>query len=472
MPAMTIESYDVVVLGGGAAGLTAALAARHEGASVALVERERRIGGDCTFYGCVPSKALIDVAQTIHDARLAVAEGTLSGTIEVDFAHVTAHRSALVEQIAHDERDERFLAAGIAVHHGESTILGRHEIAVAGRTLQAGRLVIATGADPAVPPLPGLEAVPYLTNSTIFALDRLPARLVVLGGGPTGLELAQAFRRFGSEVTVIELAERLLAAGELDTSAAIASVLADEGIDVRVGTSTERVTASGSEIAIRVAGGEALRCDALLVATGRQAVLPPGAEALGLQLDRGSIVIDERCRTTVPGVYAAGDVTGGLLATHVAAHEGSVAGRNAAGARTRTDRRVIPTVTFLDPEVARVGITEAEARRTRRGVVAVTFPMAKVDRARIAGNAAGFVKLVTAARPLLGRLGGGEIVGAEIVGLRAGELIHEVALAMQTRAFAGRLAQMIHAYPAASVAVQQAAAQLYPLGRLLADRNE
>lgn len=287
-----------------------------------------------------------------------------------------------------------------------------------------------------MPPIAGLETVPFLTNRTIFSLERLPARLVVLGGGPTGLELAQAFRRLGSKVAVVELAERLLAAGEPETSAVVASVLADEGIDGRVGTSTERVDSTGSEIAIHVAGGETLRCDALLVATGRQAVLPPGAKALGLQLDRGSVVIDGRCRTTVPGVYAAGDVTGGLLATHVAAHEGSVAGRNAAGARARTDRRVIPAVTFLDPEAARVGITEADARRTRRGVVAVTFPMEKVDRARIAGSSAGFVKIATAARPLL-----------------------------------GRLVQMIHAYPAASVAVQQAAAQLYPLGRLLADRS-
>lgn len=468
----TAASYDVVVLGGGAAGLTAALAARHEGASVALVEREPRIGGDCTFHGCVPSKALIDVAQVVHEARRALAAGTVAGELRVDFARVSAHRAAVVDEIARDERDERFLDAGIAVHHGESTVLDRREVAVGGRTLRAGRIVIATGADPAVPPVPGLAAVPYLTNRTVFSLDRLPARLVVLGGGATGLELAQAFRRLGSDVTVVELAQQLFPAGEPETSSAVTALLAAEGVDVRLGAGAEAVEASDGEITVRLTGGSDLRCDALLVATGRQAVLPPGADVLGLALDRGSIVVDARCRTSVEGVYAAGDVTGGLLATHVAAHEGSVAGRNAAGARARVDRRVVPSVVFLDPEIARVGITEAQARRDLRDVVAVTFPMAKVDRARIAGRTAGFVKLVTARRPVVGRLGGGQIVGAEIFGYRAGELVHEVALAMKTRMLAGRLAQTIHAYPAASVAVQQAAAQLYPLGRLLADRSE
>lgn len=468
----TPTSYDVVVLGGGAAGLTAALAARHEGASVALVERERRIGGDCTFHGCVPSKALIDVAQVVHDARLALAAGTVGGELHVDFARVSAYRAAVVNEVARDERDERFLDVGIAVHHGDSTVLGRHEITVGGRAIRTGRIVIATGADPAVPPIPGLASVPYLTNRTIFSLDRLPARLVVLGGGPTGLELAQAFRRLGSDVAVVELERQLLPAGEPETSSAVAALLASEGIDVRLGARAAAVEVTDGEITIELTGSKDLRCDALLVATGRRAVLPPGADVLGLRLDRGSIVIDQRCRTSVKGVYAAGDVTGGMLATHVAAHEGSVAGRNATGARARVDRRVVPAIVFLDPEVARVGITEAQARQERRGVVAVTFPMARVDRARIAGRTTGFVKLVTARRSVVGRLGGGEIVGAEIVGYRAGELVHEVALAMRTRMFAGRLAQMIHAYPAASVAVQQAAAQLYPLGRLLADRSE
>ena len=462
------RAADVVVLGGGAAGLTAALAARHAGADVVLVEAGQRLGGDCTFHGCVPSKALIEVAQVVHDARAAAAYGMIAGDVRVAFARVMAHRAGVVDAIAEDERDERFLSAGIIVRRGAARLRSPSEIEVGGEVLRAERVVLATGADPVVPAIPGLRGLPYLTNRTVFGLERLPERLVVLGGGPTGLELAQAFRRLGSEVVVVEGGPRLLAASGPETGEAVRRLLEAEGIDVRLGAAALAADGRVGEIALRLADGVSVRGDQLLVAVGRRAVLPAGADALGLRLERGFVVVDERCRTSLPGVLAAGDVTGGVLATHVAAHEGSVAGRNAAGGRARTDRRVVPSVVFLDPEVARVGLTEEEARRERRQVVAVTFPMAGVDRARIAGRSQGFVKLVTAGRPLAGRLGGGELVGAEIVGYRAGELIHEAALAMRTRMFTGRLAQLIHAYPSASMAVQQAALQLYPFGRALA----
>jgi pyruvate/2-oxoglutarate dehydrogenase complex dihydrolipoamide dehydrogenase (E3) component len=461
--------FDVVVVGGGTAGLTAALAAGHAGARVALVERAPRLGGDCTFTGCVPSKALIEVARLVHELRGLAAEGIVGGLPPLDFGRIASRRSRIVDEIAYDERDERFLEQGIEVHHGAARFTGPHELRVDERRLAAERFVIATGGDPAVPPIPGLAELPYLTNETVFGLERLPRRLVVLGGGAVGLELAQAFRRFGSEVAVVEQLDRLLPREEPEAGALVAGALAAEGIELRLGARVVAARREGAELVLSLADGE-VAGDALLVAAGRSgSVAGLGLDVVGVELEHGYVKIDRRCRTSAEHVFAAGDVTGGLEFTHVAAHEGRVAGSNAAGKRSRLDERVVPWITFTDPEVARVGLTESEARARLRGVEAVTLPMQRVDRARIAERPQGFVKLVTARRLLLGRLGGGELVGAHVVGTHAGELIHECALAMQTRAFAGRLAQTIHAYPSWSMAVQQAAAQLFPLGRALAD---
>ena len=403
--------------------------------------------------------------------RRAAADGLIEFASTVDFAAVSRHRERVVAEIAQDERDERFTQRGIEVIHGAARFTGAHQLVVGERMLTAKRFVVATGSDPAVPPVDGIEDVPYLTNRTIFDLAALPERLVVLGGGAIGVELAQAFARFGSTVTVVEMADRLLMRDEPEAGEVIANALRADGVDVRLGVTAEHVSATDGEITVRLAAG-AVSGDALLVAAGRRGHTDGfGLEQLGIEVDKGYIVVDEHCRTSLGHVYAAGDVTGGLQFTHVASHEGTVAGRNAAGKRAKTDERVTPWVTFTDPEVAHVGLTEAEARKKHDHVEVQTFPMSGVDRARIIGRPAGFVKLVTASRAFLGRAGGGELVGAQIVGPRAGELIHECVLAMKTRAFAGRLTQAIHAYPTMSIAVQQAEAQFFPLGRVLAERE-
>ncbi len=466
-----MKQFDVIVVGGGTAGITAALAARSVGVRVAVIESEPRLGGDCTFYGCVPSKALLEIAKVVHDARRAAAEGIFVNTPNIDFGKIVARRRRIVEEIAVDDRDERFERAGIARIRGEARFVSEHELDVGGEGVRGKSFVVATGSEPAVPPLDGIEHVPYLTNRTVFGLEHLPRRLLVLGAGATGLEFAQAFRRFGSDVAVVEMLERLLPNEEPEAGHVLAEVLRVEGIDLRLNAEACAVSADGAEIVLSL-GREELRGDALLVASGRRGSVDGlGLEALGVNLYGGYVAIDERGRTNVPNIFAAGDVTGGLQFTHVAAAEGRVAGLNAAGKRAKLDERVTPWVTFTDPEIARVGVTEKQARERHEGVEAVTYPLSRVDRARIEERPLGFVKLVTVRRRVLGRLGGGELVGAQIVAPRAGELIQECALAMQTRCFAGRLAQTIHPYPAETLAVQQAAAQLFSLGRALVESD-
>ena len=317
----------------------------------------------------------------------------------------------------------------------------------------------------------GTHVSPRRRRLRIFSLTKLPRRLLVLGGGAIGLELAQAFRRFGSEVVVVEQLDQLLPRDEPEAGELVADVLAGEGVDLHLGVKAIAARMNGSDIVLALDQGE-VRGDALLVAAGRRSNIEGlDLDLLGVTCEDGYIEIDDHARTNLENVYAAGDVTGGLQFTHVASHEGRVAGLNAAGKRAKLDLRVAPLVTFTDPEIAHVGLTEAEARERHDGVRVPTYPMALVDRARIERQPVGFVKLVTAKRRIIRRMGGGELVGAQVVGPRAGELIQECALAMQTRSFAGRLTQTIHPYPSMSMAVQQAAAQLFPLGRLLAERD-
>jgi pyruvate/2-oxoglutarate dehydrogenase complex dihydrolipoamide dehydrogenase (E3) component len=386
--------YDLIVVGGGAAGLGAAGTAAGMGARTLLVA-EGEIGGECTFTGCVPSKALIEAA----------ARGTC-------FADAMAAVRTAVAGIAATETPEVLRGQGIGVLRGRAVFTAPRVITVGGRALCARSVIIATGSVPAVPPLPGLaparsgEAAAYLTNETVFTLPDLPASLAVLGGGATGCELAQAFRRLGSQVTVLEAAPRLLPAADPEASAVIGRVFAAEGIAVRTSAEVKDVQPNGHGVSVILPGGERLTAERLLVAAGRApAAGHLGLEATGVAVDgRGRIRVNAHLATTAEGVYAAGDVTGLMPFTHAAYAMGRLAARNALHGRLTPPgtftAAAIPWVVFTSPEVAQVGLTEDQAA-ARPGARVAFLPASEIDRAVTAGRTEGFVQIIAGPRPLL-----------------------------------------------------------------------
>jgi pyruvate/2-oxoglutarate dehydrogenase complex dihydrolipoamide dehydrogenase (E3) component len=439
--------YDLIVVGGGSGGMAAARAAAARRARSLLVQ-SGPIGGECTFAGCVPSKALIAAAakgKTFDQAMATVRDA--------------------IETIASTEDDEAFAREGIDVVHGWACFRTPTELDVDGTRLRGRRFVIATGTHPAVPPVEGIDTVDYLTNENVFDLAARPASLAILGGGAIGCELAQAFGHLGTKVTIVEALDRLLPREEPEASTAIAQVFAASGIDARVGSTLTRVEALEAKDAVRLHLDDqsVVSADRLLVAVGRRGAIDGlGLDAAGVATDTGFVVTDDHLATSASGIWAVGDVAGKLQFTHAADEMGRIAAGNALSPRWRRrrfDATTIPWVTFTTPEVARVGMSEAEAAE-HEGRVAF-LPMREVDRAVVTGQTAGFVKLIAGPRPVLRGVGGGRVLGATIVAARAGEMIHEPALAMRTGMFTGRLAQTVHAYPTWSIALRQAAAQFF-----------
>ncbi len=442
--------YDVIVIGGGAAGLAAARTGNRRGARTLLVH-DGPLGGECTFTGCVPSKTLIAAAKR-----------------GVPYEEAHRRMEQIVTRIARTEDAATLSGEGIDVRQGRARFRTSTEIEVDDSCISGKSFVVATGSKAARPPVSGLLHVSHLTNETLFDLTVLPDSLAVIGGGAIGCELAQAFARFGTKVVVIEAADRLLSNEESEASALVEHALVRDGVDVRTRAKVERVEARSSGVRLTLGNGADVEAQQLLVATGRSAVTE-GLDlgGVGVSLDeKGNIRTDAYLHTTVSGIYAAGDVTGRLPFTHAADAMGRIAAGNAlrpsgpsgSWRRSTYSPRATPWVTFTDPEVARVGVTEAEA--VDRGGRVAYLPLDEVDRALTADRTDGFIKIIAGPRPVLRGIGGGEILGATIVAERAGEMIAEIALAMHTRMFAGRLAQATHAYPTWSSGVQLAAAQL------------
>lgn len=481
--------YDLLVIGGGTAGLVCAAGAASLGARTALVEKDR-LGGECLWTGCVPSKALLSSARLAAEMRRAADFG-LSGLPgneepaepERDGARLLESvRSARAEIQPHDD-PERFREMGVDVLEGrEARFVSEHEVEAGDRRLRGRKIVVATGSRPRVPPVRGLEEAGYFTHETAFDRDSIPGSAVILGAGAIGVEFAQAYRRLGVDVTLVEMAPRVLPTEDVDVSAIVEETLADEG--VRVLTSARAVAArsaagdSGTrrEVALERAGGpgdggrETVAADELFVATGR---LPNveglGLERAGVETGEQGIVVDDRLRTTRPHVYAAGDVIGGHQFTHVADHEARAVVRNALFPfSSAVDYSVIPWAVFSDPEVARVGLTEAEAREEHGDDVGVyRYDVSELDRAITERSARGLVKLIGD--------GGGRLLGGHVVAPSAGTMIVELALAMRQGTSIGELAELVHPYPTMSEGIRRAAneysrSRLTPTVRTWLDR--
>ena len=431
-----VDSYDLVVIGGGSAGLTAADFAARIGARV-LIAAEK-LGGDCTWTGCIPSKALIRLARLAHYQFRASSSGIATGELRLDFPRVMAEVRAVIERVHASETPEVLTGRGIDVAIGAVQFLNGETIQVGERRIGATHFVICTGAEPAIPPIPGVMDVPSLTYETAFELQRLPASMAVVGAGPTGVELAQAFARLGSTVTLIEQRSSVLPDADPESAAIIQRRLESEGVKV---------------LTSAVVGASQLKADAVLLATGRRPrVNGLDLERAAVELHGGAIRVDKNLRTTNPRVYAAGDVTGGFQFTHYAGWQGYVAARNALlpGAQEGL-RSNIPWVVFTDPEVAQAGLSEVEVRAQFTDVKVHRLELERVDRAQTADEREGFLKLVTRA--------GGKLVGATVVSIAAGETINELALAIDRGLTLSDLASTIHAYPTFSFAIQQLAAE-------------
>jgi pyruvate/2-oxoglutarate dehydrogenase complex dihydrolipoamide dehydrogenase (E3) component len=450
------EAYDLVIIGGGSAGLSAAAVAVQFGARVAIVEKHR-IGGDCTWTGCVPSKALRKAAKVAHTMRTAGRYGLSSIEPAVDLKAVMDQVRSVIGEIYEDESPEALRANGIDVYLGKAKFLDAHTLATGEARLTARYVLLATGAHPYIPPIQGLAKVDYLTYENIWELETLPQHLLVVGAGPVGSEMAQAFRRLGSEVTLIASRDRLLPRDEPEASRALEEVLTGEGIQIVHNARAELVwqdRAGDSQIHVG-AGSSGLVGDALLIAAGRR----PNVDGLdlekaGVDYDAQGIRIEDDLRTSQRHIYAAGDCTGSHQFTHYAGWQAVMAVRNALlPGTTKGVTDLVPWTTFTDPEVAHAGLGEEQAReRYGDDVMICHWPMARVDRAVAEGESAGFIKLVHRKN--------GTLLGATIVAARAGEMIHEWIVALDRGIKVGDLSDALHVYPTYSIAGMQAAAAI------------
>ncbi|HVA91796.1 MAG TPA: FAD-dependent oxidoreductase [Chloroflexota bacterium] len=456
---MATERYDLVVIGGGSAGLVAAGLAAALGARVALLDRER-LGGECLWTGCVPSKSLIAGARAARQTRDLGMFG-LSGHLDpVDLGAVMERVQGVIATISRGEDAETMRKRGIDVRFGEVTFRSPHELTVDGQPLRGRAFLLCTGSSAAVPSIEGLAGSAYLTNETVFDLRELPTHLIVAGGGPVGVEMTQAFRRLGSAVTVLVGERGLLPREDDEVRRAVADLFEHEGITVQR-SRLAGVARDGGGVHVRHTGpsGEGdLRGDRLLLALGRRPnVAGLGLEQAGVRYElKQGITIDPYLRTSAPHILACGDVTGPYQFTHAAGFQAAVAVRNALfpWLKTKAHLEPMPWTTFIDPEVARVGQTEAEARRSHGKVLVLRAEFAHTDRALAEGQTAGFVKLIVTPWR-------GTILGGHIVGPRAGELIQEVTLAMRRGLSVRALADTIHVYPTLAMALQQAALGFY-----------
>jgi pyruvate/2-oxoglutarate dehydrogenase complex dihydrolipoamide dehydrogenase (E3) component len=445
---------DICVIGAGSAGLSVAAGAAQLGADTVLIEADK-MGGDCLNYGCVPSKALLAAAHAAESIRRAQRFGIRAGEPSSDFRAVHDHVHGVIAAIAPHDSEERFTGLGVRVLRARARFAGPRELLAGDVRIGARRFVIATGSRPLVPPIPGLDRVPYLTNETIFDLTERPRHLLVLGGGPIGCELAQAFRRLGASVSIVEMAT-LLPKDDPELVEIVRQRLRDDGIKLYERAKVVGVEPTGDGVALLAEGaGQRIDGSHLLIAAGRRAnIADLDLAAAGVAHSANAIAVDARLRTSNRRVYAIGDAVGGLQFTHLAGYHAGIVIRNALFRwPARVDLRALPWVTYTDPELAQVGLTEAAARAAGHDVRVLQSPFAQNDRAQAERATDGLVKAIVTPR--------GRILGAAIVGAHAGELIHPWVLAIANNLRIGALATMIAPYPTLGEAGKRAAGNFY-----------
>jgi pyruvate/2-oxoglutarate dehydrogenase complex dihydrolipoamide dehydrogenase (E3) component len=447
--------FDIVVIGGGAGGLVVAAGGAQLGAKVALVEKHR-LGGDCLWYGCVPSKTLIKSARIAWQMQHADRWAIEPAKPRIELARVMERVAGVIHSIEPNDSPERFRSLGVDVILGEGRFTDQRTFAVDGRKLTAKTFVVATGSRPSVPPIPGIDRTPYLTNETVFDLREDVPELIVVGGGPIGIEMAQAFRRLGSGVTVVDIASSILPKEDRDLADVVHRQLAAEGVRFHLGVTIASVDGRRGDIRVtaRDSGGsvKTLIGTHLLLAAGRKANLEGlGLEAAGVEVAHGRIV-HEDLRTANPHIYVIGDAAGGHQFTHLAEHHAGVVLRHAIfRLRWTKPSSVVPWCTYTDPELARVGLSETEAKQHGVAHRVYRFALDDVDRARAEGETEGLAKILTTPT--------GRLIGAAVVSPHAGELIAEYALAMSKRMRASDISGTIHAYPTFAYVNRRAADQ-------------
>ena len=446
--------YDIAIIGAGSAGLSVAAAAAQFGERVVLFEKAK-MGGDCLNVGCVPSKALIAAAKYAQAQRSSAPFGIAAVEPKVDYAKVMDYVQSVISKIAPNDSVERFEGLGVKVVQAAAKFISPRMIEANGETFEARRFVIATGSRAGIPPIPGLKDMPYLTNETLFDNRIMPSHLIVIGGGPIGLEMAQAHRRLGAKVTVLE-AFKALAKDDAELSAIVLNSLRSEGIDLRENVAIESAKKTKSGLSVVLKTGEALVGSHILIAAGRVPNIEGlNLEAAGIEYDQRGIKVDAGLRTTNRRAYAAGDIVGGLQFTHVAGYHAGLIIRNALfrlPVKNRTD--IIPWVTYTDPELANVGLREIEARKQFGNSVKVLhWNFAENDRAQAEGKTKGLIKIV------LGK--GGVVLGAGIAGPQAGELIAPFVLAVTKRIRISAIANLVLPYPTLSEVGKRAAITNY-----------
>lgn len=465
---MAQYEYDMVIVGGGVAGLVTASGLAQLGAKISLIEQEEgKLGGDCLYFGCVPSKTLIRSARLAKQMRNASDYGLPSVNPDIEFSKVMDRMYSVIEHIEEHDDPQRFRDMGIDVKFGEGQFSGDHEFQFEDETITGRRFLISTGSSPAVPPIEGIDEVDYLTNVSALRLEEQPESMIVVGGGPIGLELGQTFHRLGTDVHVVETLSCIMSKEDEEIACLAHDLLKDDGLKISTEVRAESVREEDGQIVVEASQGEkeeTLRADELLMATGRKPNIDGlNLDGIGVEYDRSGIKVDDTMQTSRSHIYAAGDVTGLYPFTHMAEYQAKVIVENIMKGpipfvKKHADYSVVPWCTYTDPEVARVGMTEEEAREEYGSdkIEISRYPLTDQDRAVIEGENDGIVKLIFRKKTFSFQP---ELVGAHIVGTSAGELIHEYVLAMTNGIGPLGISGTIHIYPTLSQMNQRAVGQ-------------